>query len=160
LGDVMAHLCADTPGPASRRSCRPGCLETLCLARRGCPANTLDAAALGRRGRGFEQNGAPPACQDAACGGGDQTPSCIEGLGARRCTISANLVITVARSRPYLTAAATCRITHMDPFGFFVMLTMATFTLLSGGVLTSLVVLERKPHRSQGHTQPIKRRRA
>src|SRR5262245_3115595 len=60
LGEVMAHLCADTPGPASRRSCRPGCLETLCLARRGCPANTLDAAALGRRGSGFEQNGAPP----------------------------------------------------------------------------------------------------
>jgi len=48
----------------------------------------------------------------------------------------------------------------MDPFGFFVMLTMATFTLLSGGVLTSLVVLERKPHRSLGHTQPINRRRA
>src|SRR5262245_53510243 len=81
-------------------------------------------------------------------------------FGARRCTISPNLVITVAWSRSYLTAAATCRITHMDPFGFFVMLTMATFTLLSGGVLTSLVVLERKPHRSQGHTQPINRRRA
>lgn len=47
----------------------------------------------------------------------------------------------------------------MDPFGFVVLITMATFTLLGGGVLVSLLVLERNPGRSGCNAQPMNRRR-
>jgi hypothetical protein len=50
----------------------------------------------------------------------------------------------------------------MDPFSFLVLLTMATFTLCGGGILLSLVVMERNSGkaRAPGQRNPAPGRRA
>jgi hypothetical protein len=49
----------------------------------------------------------------------------------------------------------------MDPFGLLIVLTMATFTLIGGGLLVSLVVMECKPgpaNRTQAQRKRARRR--